>query len=68
MERFYAGGQVLALPTIYDPCSNVVLEALACGRPVVTTVANGASEFIHPGLNGAILARPMMLPGLAGPR
>jgi UDP-glucose:(heptosyl)LPS alpha-1,3-glucosyltransferase len=58
VERFYARAQVLALPTIYDPCSNVVLEALACGRPVITTGANGASEFIHSGENGAILARP----------
>ena len=58
VEQFYAASQVLALPTVYDPCSNVVLEALACGRPVVTTAANGASEFIVPGANGAIIARP----------
>jgi UDP-glucose:(heptosyl)LPS alpha-1,3-glucosyltransferase len=65
VERFYAAGRVLALPTIYDPCSNVVLEALAGGLPVVTTLANGASEFIQPGKNGAILARPDDIPGLA---
>jgi UDP-glucose:(heptosyl)LPS alpha-1,3-glucosyltransferase len=65
VERFYAAGRVLALPTIYDPCSNVVLEALAGGLPVVTTAANGASEFIHPGKNGAILARPDDTAGLA---
>ena len=55
---FYQAATVLALPTIYDPCSNVVLEALACGCPVVTTGANGAGEFITPGTNGAIIARP----------
>ena len=55
---FYQAATVLALPTLYDPCSNVVLEALACGTPAVTTAANGASEFITPGANGAILARP----------
>jgi len=65
VERYYAQAQVLALPTIYDPCSNVVLEALAGGLPVVTTAANGASEFIRPGENGAILARPDDLTGLA---
>lgn len=58
VERFYARATVVALPTIYDPCANVVLEALACGRPVVTTAANGAAEFIQPGKNGAVLARP----------
>lgn len=53
---FYQAATVLALPTIYDPCSNVVLEALGCGCPVVTTEANGATEFINPGANGSILA------------
>ncbi|MDD3581228.1 MAG: glycosyltransferase family 4 protein [Desulfobacca sp.] len=65
VERFYAAAAVVALPTIYDPCSNVVLEALACGRPVVTTAANGAAEFISPGENGEILTRPDDVPGLA---
>jgi UDP-glucose:(heptosyl)LPS alpha-1,3-glucosyltransferase len=55
---FYQAATVLALPTLYDPCSNVVLEALGCGTPAVTTAANGAAEFITPGENGAILARP----------
>ncbi len=50
---FYQAATVLALPTLYDPCSNVVLEALACGLPAITTAANGAAEFITPGENGA---------------
>jgi UDP-glucose:(heptosyl)LPS alpha-1,3-glucosyltransferase len=54
---FYQAAQVLALPTLYDPCSNVVLEALACGTPVITTAANGAAEFLRPGVNGEILPR-----------
>lgn len=62
---FYQAAGVLALPTIYDPCSNVVLEALGCGAPVVTTAGNGAREFITPGLNGEILARPDDVPALA---
>jgi UDP-glucose:(heptosyl)LPS alpha-1,3-glucosyltransferase len=55
---FYQAATVLALPTLYDPCSNVALEALGCGCPVVTTAANGAKEFIAPGENGALLDRP----------
>jgi len=46
---FYQAATVLALPTLYDPCSNVVLEALGCGTPAITTAANGAAEFITPG-------------------
>ena len=61
---FYQAATVLALPTIYDPCSNVVLEALGCGCPVVTTSANGAGEFLTPGTNGAILDQPQDVPSL----
>ena len=32
------------LPTYYDPCSRFILEALAMGKPVITTRFNGASE------------------------
>ena len=61
---FYQAATVLALPTLYDPCSNVVLEALACGTPAVTTAANGAAEFITPGANGAVVPQPDDLAGL----
>jgi UDP-glucose:(heptosyl)LPS alpha-1,3-glucosyltransferase len=61
---YYQAATVLALPTLYDPCSNVVLEALACGTPVVTTAANGAAEFLTPGENGAIIPQPNDLAGL----
>lgn len=37
---------LLLHPTRYDSAANVVLEALACGVPVVTTAADGASEII----------------------
>ncbi len=62
---FYQAAAVLALPTLYDPCSNVVLEALACGVPAVTTPANGASEFLTSGMSGEILSRPDDVDGLA---
>ncbi len=65
LAPFYQAATVLALPTIYDPCSNVVLEALGCGLPVITTAANGAGEFLTPGENGEILGQPDDLLGLA---
>lgn len=61
---FYQAARVLALPTLYDPCSNVVLEALGCGCPVVTTAANGAAQFLTPGQNGEILPGPNDITGL----
>jgi UDP-glucose:(heptosyl)LPS alpha-1,3-glucosyltransferase len=58
MAPFYQAADLLALPTLYDPCSNVVLETLGCGCPVITTSANGAAEFITPGENGEVIAQP----------
>ena len=34
------------LPTLYDPLGNAVLEALACGLPVVTSRRCGAGELV----------------------
>lgn len=56
----------MVLPTMYDPCANACLEALALGRPVVTTTANGAAEFIRPGVNGAVVEDPADAEALAG--
>ncbi len=64
LAPFYQAATVLALPTIYDPCSNVVLEALGSGLPVVTTAANGASEFLRPNGHGEVLGRADDVPGL----
>jgi UDP-glucose:(heptosyl)LPS alpha-1,3-glucosyltransferase len=57
-ERLLAACDAMVLPTIYDPCANACLEALAAGRPVVTTRANGASELVRPGVSGAIVVEP----------
>jgi UDP-glucose:(heptosyl)LPS alpha-1,3-glucosyltransferase len=51
---FYAAADAFVLPTRYDPCSLSVLEALACGVPVVTTTANGAGELLTPGRDGFV--------------
>ena len=38
--------RALVLPTCYDPSANVVLEAMACAVPPVTTRFDGASEVV----------------------
>jgi len=44
MAAFYRSGSMLVHPTFYDSAASVVLEALACGLPVVTTVRDGNSD------------------------
>jgi UDP-glucose:(heptosyl)LPS alpha-1,3-glucosyltransferase len=52
-------------PTYYDPCSLVVLEALACGLPVITTACNGAGDVMTDGREGYIVTAPDALGELA---
>lgn len=50
----YQAADALLLPTLYDPFPNVVLEALACGLPVITSYQCGGAEFICDGENGYV--------------
>jgi UDP-glucose:(heptosyl)LPS alpha-1,3-glucosyltransferase len=54
----YFASDFLIHPTFYDPCSLVVLEALACGLPVITSRYNGASELLHPPQEGYVVDDP----------
>jgi UDP-glucose:(heptosyl)LPS alpha-1,3-glucosyltransferase len=58
MRDGYFAADFLVHPTFYDPCSLVVLEALACGLPVVTTRYNGAGELLDPPHEGYVVADP----------
>lgn len=55
MRDVYRSADILIHPTRHDAMSNVCLEAMACGLPVITTKFNGAAEVIREG--GAVLSR-----------
>lgn len=55
---YYAVADVYVQPTFYDPCSLVVLEALASGLPVITSRFNGAGELMTHGEHGYLLDDP----------
>jgi len=65
VARYYAGADLFVLPTLYDPFANACLEAMACGLPVVTSQANGASELIKDGVNGCVVADALDIQALA---
>lgn len=54
-EEFYAAADIFCFPSYYDPCANVVLEALACGLPVITSTTNGSGEILTAGREGYVV-------------
>ena len=54
VRPYYGAGDVLVLPTLYDPFPNVILEAMAAGLPVITSTKCGAAEIIDDGHEGFV--------------
>jgi UDP-glucose:(heptosyl)LPS alpha-1,3-glucosyltransferase len=49
---------VAVLPTYYDPSSRFILEALAAGKPVITTRFNGATDLFVNNRHGKVIDSP----------
>jgi glycosyltransferase involved in cell wall biosynthesis len=56
MARAYAASDLVALPSREDNFPNTLLEAMACGRPVVAFATGGIPEIVRHGATG-LLAR-----------
>jgi glycosyltransferase involved in cell wall biosynthesis len=54
----YRSSDALIHPTFYDPFPRVVIEALACGCPVITTARCGAAEILTHGQHGFVVRDP----------
>jgi len=63
---WYAGADVLVLPTQYEPFGLVIVEALATGLPVIATRLAGASIAVRSGVNGLLQEDPHDVQELAG--
>ena len=64
VATWFAACDVFCLPSHSEGCPNVIIEARACGRPVVATTAGGISEVTSP--DNAILVEPRSPEDLAG--
>ena len=56
LSRLYGASDVFVFPTLGDPFGMVVLEAMACGLPVIATTASGEiGARVTDGVNGFLV-------------
>lgn len=58
VARYYAAADVFALPTQYEAWGLVIVEAMACGLPVLTSRLAGAAIAVNEGRSGYLLDDP----------
>ena len=51
----YSAADLFVLPSLQDNLANTVLEAMACGVPVVSFNAGGTPDMVRPGLTGQLV-------------
>lgn len=65
IQNALAISDVAVLPTYYDPSSRFILEAIAVGKPVITTKFNGATDLFVNNRHGRVIDRPEDIRALA---
>jgi glycosyltransferase involved in cell wall biosynthesis len=55
LPALYQSADVLVFPTVYDAFGLVILEAMACGIPVIATEHSAAPDIIDEGSDGFII-------------
>jgi UDP-glucose:(heptosyl)LPS alpha-1,3-glucosyltransferase len=65
VQDLIAAADVAVLPTFDDPCSRFILEALAAGKPVITTRFNGATDLFIDSRHGRTIDEPRNIVALS---
>jgi glycosyltransferase involved in cell wall biosynthesis len=56
VHRFYQAADIFALPSRMEGLPNALLEAMACGLPVISSTLTGMTEIIEHNVNGVIVS------------
>jgi glycosyltransferase involved in cell wall biosynthesis len=55
MPEYYSHCDVFCYPTLGEPFGKAVIEAMACGKPVIATNVGGPAEIIQDRVNGLLV-------------
>ncbi|MDI6793069.1 MAG: glycosyltransferase family 4 protein [bacterium] len=55
LAPYYAGADVMVIPSLAEGLPKVLIEALSCGTPVIGTRVGGIPEVIRDGCNGLLV-------------
>ncbi len=55
LPKYYSLANIFVLPSLYEGLGKVLLEAMACERPVVATNVGGIPEIVTDGVDGLLV-------------
>jgi UDP-glucose:(heptosyl)LPS alpha-1,3-glucosyltransferase len=58
VTRIFHGADAVALPSLFEPFGNVVMEAMASGAPVLSSAHSGASELLPESMQRFVVRDP----------
>ena len=58
VDQIFHAADSFAMPSLFEPFGNVVMEAMACGLPAMTSAFSGVAEVIPPSMRGFRVENP----------